>query len=74
MDTHLPPAFFPKCRDEAVCVGIAAEQSYLKKEKTGGPNPGAAAIPRQDVASDDRLNLKEQKRAQKYRGDEEGHG
>lgn len=74
MDAHLPAAFFPKPRDKAVCVGIAAEQSYLEKEKTGGPNPGAAAIPRQDVASDDWLNLKEQKRAQKYRGDEEGHG
>ena len=73
MDADLPSPFFPQKGHEGVRVGVTAEQSHLKKEQAGRPDPGATAVPGQDVAGDDRLDLEEQKGAQENDGDKNRH-
>ena len=48
-------------------ISISTQQRDLEKEHAGGPNAWSAAEPWQDVFSDERLNLKEKKRAEKNR-------
>ena len=50
-----------------VCVSVAEEQHDLKKDHADGPHHRASAKPRQNVLADQRLDLKQQKRAQKDR-------
>jgi hypothetical protein len=59
---------------EGVSVGVSGEETDLEEEHAGGPNGGTAAIPREDVACDDGLNLEEQEGAEEDGGDENWHG
>ena len=53
-------------RPQPVRVGVTSQQAGLEEQQTNGPDRGAAAEPRQDVTSDYRLQLKQQKCTQKY--------
>jgi hypothetical protein len=48
-----------------VGVGITQEKQDLEEQHAGGPDAGAATEPRKDEFADDRLDLEEQKGAQK---------
>src|ERR1035437_5884801 len=41
-------------------IRVAAQQQHLEEQHAGGPNPGAAAEPRQDILADKWLNLEQQ--------------
>ncbi len=55
-----------------VGVAVAGEQGGLKKEHAGRPHRWAASEPGKDGLADQRLDLKQEKRAEKDSGNENG--
>ena len=55
-------------------IEISGQKQELKKEQAGRPHSGPPAEPGQDVLSDQRLNLKQQKGASEDRDGERKHG
>ena len=56
---------------EPVRIGVAAEQRHLEEEHATGPDRGRSAEPRQNQLGNERLHLKQQKRAEQNGGREE---
>ena len=73
MKPHLNFTLLTKKSDKSVGIGIAAKKTALEKEQTGSPDRRAPAIPRKNVAGDDRLHLKEKKSAQENDCSEDRH-
>ena len=73
MDACLPAGTISEPGDQDVGVGIPGQEANLKKQETGSPDGGAAAVPRQDVPGNDRLNLKQKESAQEDRENEGWH-
>src|SRR5690606_22194344 len=71
MQPRLMPG--PKPGRDKMGIGVASEQQHLKKKQTGRPHPRTAAKPRQDVFSNQRLDLKQEKGADKYSEREKTH-
>jgi len=44
-------------------IGITEKEKNLKKEHTGCPDSRTSTIPGENITGDDRLNLKQKKRA-----------
>ena len=65
VDERLSPRVEPG--PDQVGIQIPSHQQQLKEEHAGGPDGGAPAIPRQDVAGDDWLDLEQQERPEKDR-------
>lgn len=61
--------FAAALRCQEMRVEVSTEEDGLKEEQTGRPDIGSAAKPGKDGLTDERLYLKQQKRA-----DKDGHG
>ena len=66
--------FSPRLSVYPVRVGITAQQRYLEEEHTTGPDRGRPAEPGQDQFGDQRLHLKQQKRAEQDSRGEQRRG
>ena len=61
MDNRLPPSALAV---QPVRVGVPAQQGHLEEEHATRPDCGRSAEPRQNQLGNERLHLKEQKRAE----------
>ena len=71
MHQHL--LFRTEIPDQAVRVKISAQEHQLEKQQRRAPHRRRAAEPGQDEFRDQRLDLKEQERAQKDRNGVDEH-
>ena len=71
MEKQLAPGREPAVA--GVGVGVAAEEEDLEEEHAGGPDFGAAAVPREDEAGDEGFDEEEEERAGKDGQPEEKH-
>ena len=58
---------------DGVGVGVTAEEQQLKKQHARRPHAGPAAEPREDVFTDERLDLEEEERTGEDGEGEGGH-
>jgi hypothetical protein len=69
VDTCLKP--YALERAKPMRVRVAGQQASLKEQQATGPDRGSAAKPRQDVTSDQGLDLEQKKSAEKDRDGKE---